>query len=387
MRIPVCLCAFIVATTLFAEAQESATLYYSSQWELTTKDSAQYYRICKIELGTSVFVGEVRDFTMNGQLLMEGFYKNGTKNGEFTSYYTTGQIESRGKFVDDFRSGIWMYYYPNGKLLRRVEFFNTLPNEFVVAESYDPEGNPVIQNGTGEWVYEYEWYRIPSKLVVKGQFLKGKKEGEWTCGLVNGIPLYREIFKNGKLRQGFYTKPDGSNKEEYTTEMPNKFLPPFKHEVIQGMVYRGSLTRKDYPFLSFLPLPFTPITPNMDSTGSDGKIFLVVEQPPEFTGGLEAMYKFITKNLQYPASARKMQIEGSVFVVFIVDTDGAIREASVLKGVSEDCNNEALRVVKLMPNWRPGTQQGKPVRVKYVLPIKFRLEGAPKGTARSRRKI
>lgn len=104
------------------------------------------------------------------------------------------------------------------------------------------------------------------------------------------------------------------------------------------------------------------------------KVFLVVEQPPEFEGGLEAMYKFIRKNMKYPASARRMNIEGSVFVGFVVDADGKISEAGVIKGISADCDKEALRVVQMMPKWRPGKQSGRPVRVKFVLPIKFALE-------------
>jgi protein TonB len=104
------------------------------------------------------------------------------------------------------------------------------------------------------------------------------------------------------------------------------------------------------------------------------KVFLVVEQPPEFEGGLEAMYKFISKNMKYPASARRMNIEGSVFVGFVVDADGKISETSIIKGISADCDKEALRVVQMMPKWRPGKQSGRPVRVKFVLPIKFKLD-------------
>src|SRR5688572_19995282 len=104
------------------------------------------------------------------------------------------------------------------------------------------------------------------------------------------------------------------------------------------------------------------------------KVFLVVEQPPEFEGGLEAMYKFISKNMKYPASARRMNIEGSVFVGFVVDADGKISEASIIKGIRADCDKEALRVVQMMPKWRPGKQSGRPVRVKFVLPIKFKLD-------------
>jgi len=99
----------------------------------------------------------------------------------------------------------------------------------------------------------------------------------------------------------------------------------------------------------------------------------VVEQQAEFDGGFEAMAKFIAKNMKYPAQARRMGVEGSVFVSFVVDKEGNISDPQVLKGISADCDKEAIRVVKAMPPWKPGKQNGKPVKSRFVLPIKFRL--------------
>lgn len=105
----------------------------------------------------------------------------------------------------------------------------------------------------------------------------------------------------------------------------------------------------------------------------DNQVFTVVEQQPEFAGGLEAMYQFIQKNMKYPASARRMGVDGTVFVQFVVGKDGSITEVKTIRGISADCDKEAERVVKMMPNWKPGKQNGKPVFVRYVLPIKFKL--------------
>ena len=104
------------------------------------------------------------------------------------------------------------------------------------------------------------------------------------------------------------------------------------------------------------------------------KVFLVVEQPPEFEGGQEGLNKFVYKNIKYPASARRMNIEGTVYVGFVVNADGAVSEANIIKGISADCDKEALRVIQMMPKWRPGKQSGRPVRVKFVYPIKFKLD-------------
>lgn len=115
--------------------------------------------------------------------------------------------------------------------------------------------------------------------------------------------------------------------------------------------------------------------PVEEAKGEDpNKVFLVVEQPPEFEGGNEAMHKFVAKNTKYPASARRMNTEGTVFVGFVIDADGKVSEAAIIKGISADCDKEALRVIQMMPRWRPGKQSGRPVRVKFVYPIKFKLD-------------
>jgi protein TonB len=103
------------------------------------------------------------------------------------------------------------------------------------------------------------------------------------------------------------------------------------------------------------------------------QIFLVVEQPPEPAGGMQALYAFINKNIRYPAQARRMTIEGSVYVSFVVDADGKITDIQVIKGIGAGCDEEAKRVVGLLPPWKPGKQRGRPVRVRFTLPLKFKL--------------
>lgn len=105
----------------------------------------------------------------------------------------------------------------------------------------------------------------------------------------------------------------------------------------------------------------------------EDKIFTVVEQQPEFQGGYEAMMNFIKKNMRYPASARRMGVDGTVYVSFVVSKDGSISEVKTIRGISADCDKEAIRVVSMMPPWKPGKQNGKPVFVRFVLPIKFKL--------------
>ncbi|MBP6283813.1 MAG: energy transducer TonB [Paludibacteraceae bacterium] len=105
----------------------------------------------------------------------------------------------------------------------------------------------------------------------------------------------------------------------------------------------------------------------------ENRIHVVVERMPEFPGGEAAMNQFIARNIRYPIIAQENGIQGRVVCQFVVNTDGKIVDAVVVRGVEESLDKEALRVIKAMPPWTPGRQGGKNVRVKYTLPIRFKL--------------
>lgn len=104
------------------------------------------------------------------------------------------------------------------------------------------------------------------------------------------------------------------------------------------------------------------------------EIYRTPEQMPEFEGGDAAMKKWIAENVRYPDPAKEAGIEGSVIVTFIVDENGNVTSPSVLRGLGGGLNEESLRVIRKMPKWKAGKQQGRPVKVKLNLPIKFRLQ-------------
>ena len=103
-------------------------------------------------------------------------------------------------------------------------------------------------------------------------------------------------------------------------------------------------------------------------------IFQVVEQMPEFPGGMGEAMKFLAKNMKYPVAAQQAKIEGRVIVQFVVEKDGSVSDVKVMRGVSPELDAEAIRVVSMMPKWIPGKQRGKAVAVKYTMPIMFRLQ-------------
>ena len=106
----------------------------------------------------------------------------------------------------------------------------------------------------------------------------------------------------------------------------------------------------------------------------DDAVFVVVEKSPEFPGGDDSLYAFIGRNIKYPEAAKKNKIEGRVFVTFVIEKDGQVSNAKLLRDIGGGCGEEALRVVNSMPKWKPGTQRGNPVRVQFNLPIMFQLE-------------
>jgi protein TonB len=106
------------------------------------------------------------------------------------------------------------------------------------------------------------------------------------------------------------------------------------------------------------------------------EIFLVVEENAQPNGGMAEFYKYVGENVKYPAQARRLRVEGKVFVEFIVGKDGKIFNAITVKGIGAGCDEEAVRIIMSAPPWNPAKQRGKPVKQRMVLPITFRLASA-----------
>ena len=103
------------------------------------------------------------------------------------------------------------------------------------------------------------------------------------------------------------------------------------------------------------------------------QIFQVVEDDPQFPGGIQELMKYLQKNIKYPSICQEQGIQGRVIVQFVVEKDGSIADVHVIKAVNPYLDKEAVRVVSTMPKWSPGKQRGKPVRVRFTLPVTFRL--------------
>lgn len=110
-----------------------------------------------------------------------------------------------------------------------------------------------------------------------------------------------------------------------------------------------------------------------ERNASDEKIFDVVEQPPSFPGGQAALMSYLSKSVKYPEEALKDNVQGRVIVGFIVEKDGSVSNAKIIRSVDSALDKEAIRIVMSMPKWTPGRQNGRNVRTKYNVPVNFKL--------------
>jgi protein TonB len=206
-----------------------------------------------------------------------------------------------------------------------------------------------------------------------------------------GIPKIMLYFRHKQIDGAFdvqnstYTKltqppPIDKNSQVTIMERPTvnvavKNLPPVvvTEEVMQEEVPTVEQIKETTPNPPTETVSDQPGETLLTGDGGNGEIFNGAEQMPHFIGGEPAMVDFISKNLRYPLSAQRMRLSGTVFVSFIVNTDGSIDEVRATNGISADCDKEAVRVVQIMPYWEPGRQEGKPVRVRFIIPIRFKF--------------
>jgi protein TonB len=170
-----------------------------------------------------------------------------------------------------------------------------------------------------------------------------------------------------------YTPPVVKADDEVVDEEPPPFIEELQDIAISTKTQEGSEDGVDLGILDeYGDGPIAP--PVVEAPPPKEQIFDRVEQMPQFGSGDKELMEYLAKNIKYPAIARENGIQGTVVVQFVVDKDGSITQPQVVRGIGGGCDEEALRVVRGMPKWQPGKQQGREVKVKFTLPIRFRLE-------------
>ncbi|MBX2963263.1 MAG: energy transducer TonB [Cyclobacteriaceae bacterium] len=146
---------------------------------------------------------------------------------------------------------------------------------------------------------------------------------------------------------------------------------PNQEEIIEEIKVEFDIDVTSSTVVQELTIDTSPVV-QIEEEETD-KIFLVVEQSAAPKGGMKAFYEYVSQNIQYPSQARRMNVEGKVFVEFVVDRDGTLTNFVVVKGIGAGCDEEAIRIIQSAPPWQPARQRGKPVRQRMVLPIHFKL--------------
>jgi len=246
--------------------------------------------------------------------------------GQRISFYKNGKKKSMELYERNERLGACHYYYEDGTHRKSVSYkltekknaaraANAFPSlsgrlDSIVIYQADSLGHVMVEEGEGHVIESLPDY---GGSVVEGDFKRGYKHGTWVLKSKSGEFSYREEFKDGVFISGESEK-DGM-KRTYTS----------------------------------------------------------IDTPPDFKGGSAAFYSYIMKNVTYARDAQQNNIQGKVFLSYVVDVDGTVTDIKVDRGLYPSLDEEAVRVLQYCPKWTPGMKHGFPVRVKYNIPVSFSL--------------
>ena len=220
--------------------------------------------------------------------------------------------------------------------------------------------------------------------------LEGSKGLGILMGLVVGLAVLfvgfewgtqeKAIQKNEGISDIIAEEEMDITRQDETPPPPPPDVPPAVAEVLNvvennvQVANNDLISSEDNEKVAQVQVYTPPAVVHEEEEESPQHIFVVVEEMPEFPGGQAALMSFIAKSIKYPVVAQENGIQGRVTCTFVVNQDGSIVDAQVARGIDPALDKEALRVINSMPKWKPGKQRGKPVRVKFTLPVTFRLQ-------------
>lgn len=306
----------LVFPPLLCFSQTYDTKYYDTQGNEVPKAQAYYVAIGKIPEGKNFFVGKmVEKFVSNQKLkAKKTFDEDGIQIGVGVEYHENGQVREKYQLKNGHIFGGYVSWYPNGqKELEREYTAYTSDNTInhLTYNFWDSLGNQLVIDGKGDLIDYYSDYSV----AAKGKVYKRMRVGTWKGYYPNGNRFYVEKYKSGELISGTSTLPD-STKFEYTQ-------------------------------INTLPSPEI---------------------------GFAKYYQKLTKEMRYPKSAKKLGLQGSVLIAYTVDGKGQVTDHYVIKSLSPDCDQEALRIFREVPvEWIAGNSRGIPKSFVLTLPVSFKL--------------
>lgn len=318
--------------------------------------------------------------------------------GEGYTYNNPNWGYVKGRFQNDIPVGDWIILYPLWidkekyyYLHFKCSFISGVPEgpaEFVVttSRSNGSTGNivakvtGVYRNGLldGDFSLEskYKGYMLPAD--TKGKFNMGKKIGKWIVKQSDSSKLVVIYNNSGYPVEGYYVNPETGDKSYYAEDISDsaRFLGIDLNNLVD---YISTLRPKRREMATTVKdnVPIQTIQVSTSSSETSEPISVAVEQPAEFPGGQTMLMKWLSKNVRYPESAQQNGIIGRVIVKFVVEKDGSIRHPSIVEGINQDLDQEAIRVVSRMPRWQAARNHNTPVTSYYYLPITFRASSIP----------
>lgn len=314
------LMCLIFLTKPSANAQVAVYMRYDYEDEATLNiDSAAFKRVV-YDIDTDKNVYPIVDYYLDGKLKGRGYARTVnpfTYAGQKVEYYKNGKKRMMGHYTNGELTGPVYRYYQNGNLYAIQEYYPSKIEDKklnaidpIIIALKDSAGADMIKDGMGHYI-EYDVYD-PTVITAEGDILNGKWEGEVKGFLPREGLKYAEVYKNGVLVSGL----------------------------------------------------------SADSLGNEYK-YSENKTGPIFKDGMEAFYKYVLRNLRYPASAQEKRIGGKAFIKFQVDTDGNASNFINTNYVNAVLAQEAIRVIKAAGTWMPGRVKGKPVNMFLNIPFNF----------------
>lgn len=318
-------CLSAIVYTASAQKKQNVYFFKNNGKEVKVKDSADYIRV--IQEPDS---GEVN-------FVVQEFYNNGTRKtlgkvsafeprlvyeGIVMSYHKNGKKKSAISFEKNRQVGMGYFYFENGKMHKQIAYLPKKSDELIsevdgitprlrLIFEADSLGKVAVQDGNGHLISTTKEGK--DSLVEEGDYKDGFKDGVWKGLYASGKGGYTESYADGKFVSGVST-----------------------------------IDNQTYPYT-------------------------VLESPPRYKNDMKAFYAYVGRTVRYPRDAVENKITGSVIVAFVVEKDGSITDVKVQRSVYPSLDEEAVKVLKLSPKWVPGMQRGLPVKVKYNIPISFRM--------------
>ncbi|QGY46332.1 TonB family protein [Maribellus comscasis] len=348
--------------------------------------------------------GKIIGYYESGEVKFKG-NQNLALNGKLTHYYKNGNLKKEENFKGGILSGKTISYFPNGNIKSKAEFQNLLLNGKYT--SYH-ENDLVKRKATfemGKAVHEKCFDESHEKIACK-EFVVAPRFTEEKYNFKTELRKLDLHFHSGQtdtsyLEINLKVEPSGTVSLEGLNFGRKEELSPYLKQWLTELPRLKPATIDGNPIPCYLQLG-VPVTGNKMLFESEPdsytttfrdfgtqenittfhqeyrnlaneQVFIIVDNMPQFPGGEKALRNFISLNIRYPELAQKSRVQGKIYVTFVIDSKGRPGNVKISKSVHPLLDAEAIRVIKEMPDWKPGSQKGKPVNVSYTVPINFEL--------------